>query len=192
MTRLLSAARDGDEAARAALYEQVYAELKRLARRQLRAHGGVAGAMLETTALVNEAYLRLAGPVGVAVADRAHFFNLVARVMRHVIVDFARRRDAHRRGGGAVVVTLGTDAAHLADPAGGVDLEVLELDRALGELAAASPELARLVELRYFAGLELDELVPILERSERSLKRDWRRARAFLHAALAGRPLVVT
>src|ERR1044072_6195677 len=101
MTRLLAAARSGDAAAPSSIYDHVYAELKRLARAQLGAHGR-AGATLDTTALVHEAYLRLSGPTGLAVKERAHFFNLAARVMRHVIVDTARRRDALRpRGGGA-------------------------------------------------------------------------------------------
>ncbi len=183
VTRVLAAARAGDAAAAGSIYERVYAELKRLARAQLGAHGR-AGGTLDTTALVHEAYLRLVGPHGAAAADRRHFFNLAARVMRHVIIDFARRRKALRRGGDAVVVELAGASEAIADPESGVLLEVLALDRALAALEVASPELARLVELRFFAGLELEELAPMLERSERSLKRDWRRARAFLQVQL--------
>lgn len=188
VTTLIAAARGGERQASEALYERVYAELKRLAHVQLSVHGRP-GRTLDTTALVHETYLRLAGPAGAAPADRAHFFNLAARVMRHVIVDFARRRDAEKRGGGVVPIEL-EDAAHqLADPGGTLSIEMLALDRALGELERASPELAHLVELRFFAGLSLEEIAPIVERSERSLKRDWRRAQAFLRAALEGRPL---
>jgi RNA polymerase sigma factor (TIGR02999 family) len=186
MTRLLAAARSGDAAAASSIYDHVYAELKRLARAQLGAHGR-AGATLDTTALVHEAYLRLSGPTGLAVKDRAHFFNLAARVMRHVIVDTARRRDALRRGGDVVAVTV--DEGMLSGGVESIAVEVLALDAGLAALEAWSPDLARVVELRFFAGLELEELVPMLGRSERSLKRDWRRARAFLQAHLAGTPL---
>lgn len=186
VTTLIAAARGGEKRASEALYERVYSELKRLAHVQLSVHGRP-GQTLDTTALVHETYLRLAGPAGAAPADRAHFFNLAARVMRHVIVDFARRRDADKRGGGVVPIELEEAAHRLADPGGTLSIEMLALDRALGELERASPELAHLVELRFFAGLSLDEIAPIVERSERSLKRDWRRAQAFLRAALEGR-----
>ncbi len=186
VTTLLAAARGGEKRASEALYERVYSELKRLAHVQLSVHGRP-GQTLDTTALVHETYLRLAGPAGAQPADRAHFFNLAARVMRHVIVDFARRRDADKRGGGVVPIELEEAAHRLADPGGTLSIEMLALDRALGELERASPELAHLVELRFFAGLALEEIAPIVDRSERSLKRDWRRAQAFLRAALEGR-----
>ncbi len=186
VTTLIAAARGGEKRASEALYERVYSELKRLAHVQLSVHGRP-GQTLDTTALVHETYLRLAGPAGAAPADRAHFFNLAARVMRHVIVDFARRRDADKRGGGVVPIELEEAAHRLADPGGTLSIEMLALDRALDELERASPELAHLVELRFFAGLALEEIAPIVERSERSLKRDWRRAQAFLRAALEGR-----
>lgn len=185
VTTLIAAARNGEKRASEALYERVYTELKRLAHVQLSVHGRP-GQTLDTTALVHETYLRLAGPAGAAPADRAHFFNLAARVMRHVIVDFARRRDAEKRGGGVVPIELEEAADRLADPRGTLSIELLALDRALGELERASPELAQLVELRFFAGLALEEIAPIAGRSERSLKRDWRRAQAFLRAVLAG------
>ena len=186
VTTLIAAARGGEKRASEALYERVYSELKRLAHVQLSVHGRP-GQTLDTTALVHETYLRLAGPAGAAPADRAHFFNLAARVMRHVIVDVARRRDADKRGGGVVPIELEEAAHRLADPGGTLSIEMLALDRALDELERASPELAHLVELRFFAGLALEEIAPIVERSERSLKRDWRRAQAFLRAALEGR-----
>jgi RNA polymerase sigma factor (TIGR02999 family) len=185
LTSLLSEARGGDAEAAAALFARVYRELHQLAHIQLRAHGRP-GATLDTTALVHEAYLRLATPAGLAAEDRHHFFNLAARVMRHVIVDFARRRDAEMRGGG--VIRLGLEAA---DGVGAEDaalsVELIALDDALRELEDHSPELARLVELRFFAGLPLPEVGEILGRSSTSVKRDWRRARAFLLSALEGK-----
>jgi RNA polymerase sigma factor (TIGR02999 family) len=188
VTTLIAAARGGELRAAEKLYERVYAELKRLAHIQLAVHGRP-GQTLDTTALVHETYLRLSGPAGAGPADRAHFFNLAARVMRHVIVDFARRRDAEKRGGGVVPIELEEAAHRLADPEGTLSVELLSLDRALDELERASPELAHLVELRFFAGLVLEEIAPIVGRSERSLKRDWRRAQAFLRAALEGAAL---
>jgi RNA polymerase sigma factor (TIGR02999 family) len=185
---LLAVARSGDRAAADALFGHLYDELHRLAHAQLAAHGA-AGATLNTTVLVHEAYLRLVGPAGVDAADRAHFFNLAARVMRHVIVDFARRRDAEKRGGGAVKVEL-ERIRDLAAPEAALVTELLALDVALAELEKGSPELGRLVELRFFAGLGLEEIAVLLDRSERSLKRDWRRARAFLLARLNAAPAV--
>lgn len=182
LTGLLSRARTGDAAAADELFGLVYQQLHGLAHAQLVVHGS-AGATLNTTVLVHEAYLRLASSQPIAAEDRAHFFNLAARVMRNVIVDFARRREADKRGGGAFHVPL--DQAHdLAEPE--LRAEILSLDRALDTLERESPELTRLVELRFFAGLPLEEIAPLTGRSERSLKRDWRRARAFLKAELEG------
>lgn len=190
VTRLLRAARAGDSVAADRLFEAVYHELKRLARAQLARvgrSGGVHGerATVDTTALVHEAYMKLASPAGLAVEDRRHFMNLAARVMRHLLVDFARQRGAEKRGGELVAVAL-DDAAEIAERSSEVALsaELLALDVALAELEASSPELARMVELRFFVGLSLVEIVEITGRSERSLKRDWRRARAFLLARL--------
>ena len=185
LTALLDSARDGDPAAAGQLFARVYDELHRLARRQLRAHGRP-GATLDTTALVHEAFLRLAAPAGLRADDRAHFFNLAARVMRNIVVDFARRREADKRGGGVVRVELDT-SVQVAFADDGLSIELLALEVALQGLEAASPDLARLVELRFFAGLELAEIADVTGRSERSLKRDWQRARAFLQASLEGR-----
>ena len=182
LTALLGLARGGNRAASDSLFVRVYDQLHRLAHAQLATHGA-AGATLSTTVLVHEAYLRLAGPAGIAAEDRAHFFNLAARVMRHVIVDFARRRHADKRGGGAVKVELDR-ARGLAEPEPTMTAELLALDAALAELEEGSPDLARLVELRFFAGLSLEEIATVLGRSERSLKRDWRRARAYLLSRL--------
>jgi RNA polymerase sigma factor (TIGR02999 family) len=182
LTGLIAQAREGDRPAADELFSRVYADLHRLAKAQLGAHGRP-GPTLDTTALVHETYLRLAGPAGFSAEDRAHFFNLAARVMRNVIVDFARRRDAQSRGSGGIRLDLGE-----AELAGGEDerlsADILALDAALADLERTSPELARLVELRFFAGLLLEEVAEVMGRSERTLKRDWRRARAFLAARL--------
>ncbi len=190
VTRLLRAASAGDADASSRLFETVYVELKRLARAQLARVGRFSGARgeratVDTTALVHEAYLKLASPAGLAVEDRRHFLNLAARVMRHLLVDFARQRGAEKRGGELIAVAL-EDAGEIAERRTEVELsaELLALDDALVELERAAPELARLVELRYFVGLPLSEIAELVARSERSLKRDWRRARAFLHAKL--------
>lgn len=185
LTELLVAARSGREGAGDALYERVYSELKRLARSQLAVHGR-AGSTLGTTVLVHEAYLRLVGPSGATPEDRAHFFNLAARVMRHVIVDFARRRDAAKRGAGVPAEDYDALAERLPDPDSSFSLDVLALDTALSSLAEESPDLAQMVELRFFGGLTLEEIEPVVGRSVRTLKRDWRRARAFLLAAIQG------
>ena len=194
VTALLRSARGGDALASERLFELVYAELKRLARAQLARAGRGGGArgereIVDTTALVHEAYFRLASPAGFAVADRRHFLNLAARVMRHLLVDFARQRGAGKRGGELVAVAL-SDAAEIAERRSQVEIsaELLALDAALAGLERSAPDLARLVELRFFVGLPLEEIAGILERSERTLKRDWRRARAFLLAQLGGAP----
>lgn len=185
VTALLARARSGDRGASDELFQQVYGQLHRLARAQL-AVGGRAGSTLDTTALVHEAYLRMVDGPALEAADRAHFFNLAARVMRHLIVDAFRRRGAAKRGDPN---RLELDSVQL--PAGvdpRLSAELLSLDVALDALEASSPDLARLVELRFFAGLPLPEISSILSRSERTLKRDWRRARAFLLMQLGAPP----
>ena len=184
VTLLLARARAGDGAASDAIFAQLYEHLHGLARAQLAARGRP-GATLDTTSLVHEAYLRLARPEALAAEDRAHFFNLAARVMRHVIVDFARRRDAEKRGSGEVKVSL-DQAGELAWQEAVLPAELLALDRALSELEHASFDLARLVELRFFAGLSFAEIGEVCSHNERTAKRDWRKARAFLLAELAG------
>jgi len=183
ITELLERARKGDRAAVDDLFARVYRELHGLARAQL-ALRGRPGSTLDTTALVHEAYLRMAGRESLVAEDRAHFFSLAARVMRHLVVDAFRRRDAVKHGGASERVDL--ERAHLPSLDSALSADVLALDVALQELEAASPHLARLVEMRFFAGLPLPEMVPLLGRSERTLKREWRRARAFLLARLAG------
>ena len=187
ITRLLSAARSGDRAASDVLFANVYRELHRLAHAQLAARGRP-GDTLGTTALVHEAYLRLAQPAGLSAEDRGHFFNLAARVMRHVVVDYARRRDSAKRSGEVVRIEVGGPGEPVAAADARLTEDLLALDASLHRLEAESPRLARLVELRFFAGLSFTEIGEVLGFNERTAKRDWRKARAFLLAELAGTP----
>ncbi len=177
VTILLNAAHQGDLGAEAELFNRLYTDLKRLAHAQL-ARGGRPGETLDTTVLVHEAYLRLSGGSRLDATSRAHFFNLAARVMRNVVVDFARRRDAEKRGAALRVSwPEGFDPAAAGEGSG---MDLLALDAALARLRQESPRLAQVVELRFFAGLPLEEIAALLDVGERTLKRDWRKARAFL------------
>jgi RNA polymerase sigma factor (TIGR02999 family) len=181
VTALLAAVRAGDAAAGRALFEIVYSDLKRVARRQL----GGGGATLSTTALVHEAFLRLARPGALAQNDRAHFFAVASRAMRQILVDHARRKSADKRGGGALALEL--DEGRVAAADGRAD-EMVALDAALERLEALDERLARVVELRFFGGLTLEEVAGALAVTERTVNRDWRKARAFLYREIAGEP----
>jgi len=163
------------------LYEKVYDQLKKLARR---VRAGRAGETLNTTALVNEAYLKLAAGDGQAWSDHDHFFAVAARAMRQILVDSARRRMATKRGGGDWVVSL-DEAAH---PAPVRPEQLVALDEALNRLAAIDPRRAWVVEHRYFAGLSIPETARILGIAPATVERDWRTARAWLAAALREAP----
>lgn len=163
----------GDRSALNELLPLVYGELKRLATAQLRREGP--HHTLGPTALVHEAYLRLVDQQGATYRSRAHFFSVAAMAMRRILIDYARRRRAAKRDGG-VAVTLGESLASRVDP---ID-EMLFVDQALERLAALSPRQARLVELRYFAGLTTEDAAAALEISEATAKRDWVAARAWL------------
>ncbi len=178
ITQWLDAARDGDRAALDRVLGTLYHELHAMARRQLAGqHGNTLGA----TALVNEAYLKLIGRRDVQFDDRAHFFAYAASAMRSVVVDYARQRLAQKRGGDLHRVTELPD-----DVEGGLrlDEDMLGLDTALTKLAAVDVKLAQVVELRYFAGLSEQEIAELLKRSERSIRRDWQKARLYLLASL--------
>ena len=178
VTALLAAASEGDRAAADRAFALVYEDLQRLARRQVRAAQAADGA----TSLVHEVYLRLVRPDAMQLHDREHFFALAARAMRQLIVDHARQRSAAKRGGGLDAESLDEIAERVG---GSGDAErLIDLDQALVRLAACDRDLVRLVEMRFFAGLELEEIAAMTGRSERSLKRDWRKARAILHANL--------
>jgi RNA polymerase sigma-70 factor, ECF subfamily len=178
VTRLLQAWSDGDAGALEQLIPLVYAELRRLARRYMgREH---AAHTLQTSALINEAYLRLVDARAVRWQNRAHFFAVSAQVMRRILVDFARTRRNLKRGEGARPLSL--DEAILAAPARSADL--LALDEALGRLAALSPRQSRVVELRYFGGLTQEEVAAVLSVSPRTVRNDWGLARAWLYREL--------
>ena len=177
---LLAAANAGDRDAGDRAFALVYADLQALARRQVQRVSSGPGA----TSLVHEVYLRVVGAAAMNVQDREHFFALAARAMRQLVVDHARHHARAKRGGGLAPDDLDGIAKHVAAPDN--SSRMLELDQALDRLAALDPHLVRLVEMRFFAGLELEEIADLTGRSERSLKRDWRRARVVLHAALEG------
>ena len=178
---LVAGANDGDADAVKALFARVYGELKLLARRQL---SHAADATLDTTGLVHEAYLRLAQPAGRSLHGHHHFFALAAKAMRHIVIDRARARLADKRGGACVHIGGIDDAADVVDGAEMEPDQLLRLDRALTELAADEPRLAELVELRFFAGMPVADIAVLQGLSERTLNREWRRARAQLHASL--------
>jgi RNA polymerase sigma factor (TIGR02999 family) len=175
ITRLLREARGGGRDAFDRLLPVVYEELRRIAGRQLR--GEAAGHTLGATALVHEAYLKLAVPQAAPWTDRAHFFAIAARAMRQVLVDHARRRAAQKRGGAWERTTLsGKPLALDTDPA-----ELLALDDALEGLEERQREI---VEMRFFAGMTEEEVAVVLGISERTVRRDWTKARAWLYAAM--------
>ena len=179
VTGLLLAWRTGDDEALARLTPHVYDELHRLARRYMR--GEHARHPLQTTALVNEAYLRLVDARRVGWQNRAHFFAVAARLMRRILVDVARRQRFQKRGGGVQHVSL-ADGFELAAP---VDADIVALDEALDELARLDPRKARVVELRFFGGLSLEETAEALSVSTDTVGRDWRAAKAWLARELA-------
>lgn len=173
LTELLHALRDGRDGARDAFYEGVYAELRALARREFR--GEVDRHTLQPTALVNEAWLRLAASEQ-DFESRAHFFGSAARAMRRILIDHARAAQAAKRGGREEVVTL-TDVEDARR-----ELAVLEVDGALSALEAHDERLADVVQLRFFGGLTIEEIAAVRGLSPATVKRDWTYARAWLFA----------
>lgn len=172
-------ASDWNDAAYRARFEALYAQLHAIARRELR---GAARSTLATTQLVHEAFLKLDGR-GLDAEQRGPFLALAAKAMRCVLVDHLRASGAAKRGGGQARVTLSTDLP-LADAGPGVD--VLDVERALQELEALDPRLAHVVEYHFYAGLEFADIARQLDVSERTVHRDWRKARAFLLTHLDG------
>ena len=181
LTRLLLAWSDGDETALQRLMPLVYSELRRLAERYMGRER--TGHTLQTTALINETYLRLVGARDVHWQNRAHFYAVSAGAMRRILVDFARARKNLKRGGGARPVPL--DEQVLAGLTRSADL--LALDEALERLAALSPRQGRVVELRYFGGMTEQEVAEVLHVSSRTVRSDWQLARAWLHRELGRR-----
>jgi RNA polymerase sigma factor (TIGR02999 family) len=177
VTHLLVEWRRGDQAALDRLIPIVYQELRRVANARLRSES--AQHTLQTTALVHEAYLRLVGLDRMALENRTHFFAMAARLMREILVDHARRKHALKRGGGITVLTLDDLEAGASHSENSL-VDVLALDEALGGLAALDERLARVVELRYFAGLSIAETSAALGVSSATVERDWTVAKAWL------------
>jgi RNA polymerase sigma factor (TIGR02999 family) len=180
ITTLLAALRNGDRSAMDRLFPLVYREFHGRAHQQLARRRP--GETLSTTALVHETYLKLAGSSRHAYEDRTHFYAVASRAMRQILVDYARRNAAEKRGSGRVV-TLDGDALASPDRAD----ELLALDEALDRLQELDPRLVQTVELRFFAGLSVEEAAETLGVSPRTVKRDWQRARAFLFHAVSAR-----
>jgi RNA polymerase sigma-70 factor (ECF subfamily) len=181
ITGMLAAWNDGNADALNRLIDFVYPELRRIARRQLQRRR--AGESLESAALANEAYLKLVRAGGIRCENRSHFLALCSQIIRRILVDHARRRGFAKRGGDALRVPL--DHVLLAAQARGID--VLALDEALDVLARIDGRKSRVVELRYFGGLNIEETAEVLGVSVDTVKRDWRMARAWLIAELAGK-----
>lgn len=183
VTQLLRDWRNGNKAALDVLMPAVYDELRRLAsgflRRERSDH------TLQTTALVHEAYIHLVDQNETDWQNRAHFFGAAAQLMRRILVDYARARRAAKRGGGALKVTLN----EVVIGSTGKDIDVIALDEALNELAALDSQQSRLVELRYFSGLSIEETAEVMAISPATVKRQWNSAKAWLHRRMTDGPV---
>jgi RNA polymerase sigma factor (TIGR02999 family) len=184
LTGLLIEWRQGDKAALDKLTPIVYDELRRIAHRYVRRERD--GHTLATTALVNEAYVRLAGFQQVTWENRSHFFAVSARVMRHILIDYARRGHYAKRGGGLQRVSFESAAAEASLMSPARAAELIALDEALDEFAKLDPRKSQVVELRYFGGLTLEETADVLKVSLMTVRRDWRAAKAWLYKAVNG------
>ena len=178
VTQLLIAWSNGEEEALEKLVPLIYDELRRIARRYMKREP--AGHTLQTTALVNEAYLRLIEQKGMKWQNRAHFFAISAQLMRRILVSMARARHANKRGGEARQVSL-DEALVISEERAA---ELVALDEAMNELAALDPRRSRVVELRYFGGLSVEETAEVLNISPETVMRDWKRAKAWLYTVL--------
>lgn len=181
VTQLLVRWSDGDEGAFGELVTLVYDDLRAIAHRRLAAAGHQQ--TLATTALVNEVYLRLIGYEGGHWEGRAQFFAFASRAMRHILVDHARRANAEKRGGSSIRLSLEESLESGVDSAG----EVLDVDEAVERLSRLHPRMARVVELRFFGGLNVDETAEVLSTSVRTVEREWTRAKAYLLELLEAR-----
>jgi RNA polymerase sigma factor (TIGR02999 family) len=181
VTRLLIAWNEGNPRAQNALMDVVYSELKRLAKAYLRRE--YANQSFSATALVHEAYFKLVDQHGVNWRNRSHFFGIAAQAMRRILVDRARAAGAAKRGAGEAALLRTPEPGSRQDP---FDLDVLALDAALSRLQTLEPRWARLVELRFFAGLSVEETAAVLGISPATVKRDWQLARAWLYRELRG------
>jgi len=176
LTALVASAEQGDHAAADALFTVLYDELHRMARREL----GRGGVTLSPTTLLHEAYLDISAREGTAFPDRYRFMGYACRVMRGLIIDYARRRQAQKRGGEFEITAIATD---VAGAVANVD-ELADLNEALAELEQTEPRLARVVDLKFFCGFSFAEIGSMMGVSERTVQRDWEKARIFLHGLL--------
>lgn len=179
ITQLLAEWSSGNQEALDKLYPLVYDELRRMAHRYMSRERK--GHTLQTTALINEAYLRLVEQRSVTWANRAHFFGIAAQIMRRVLIDYARRYEYAKRGGGAQRVSLEETALVARERA----KELIALDEALERLAQMDPRRSRVVELRFFGGMANEEIAAVLKISENTVTRDWNMARAWIYKELA-------
>ncbi|MGZ5131841.1 MAG: ECF-type sigma factor [Caldimonas sp.] len=179
ITELLQRISTGDAGARESLFAVLYQDLRKLARARLRRSETIT--LLDTTALVHESYLRYLNAHELEFADRGKFFAYAASVMRSIVVDEVRKRHAERRGGSAEHVPLDTGAV---DSLAQDDEQIIRVHEALEELAALDPRLARVVEMRYFAGLTEEDIATALGVTDRTVRRDWDKARTLLFSAL--------
>jgi RNA polymerase sigma factor (TIGR02999 family) len=178
ITTLLRRCQEGDDVAQAALVEAVYDELKVIAGRHMRRESS--GHTLQTTALVNEAFLKLLHVKSATWQDRAHFFAVASRLMRRILVDHARKHLAGKRGGGMDMLPLNEAMVFSPDRAA----PLLQLDEALTRLAESEPRTARVIELRFFGGLSVEETAEVLKISPRTVKREWGFGRAWLRTEM--------
>jgi RNA polymerase sigma factor (TIGR02999 family) len=179
VTDLLHRVRDKDRAALNALFTLVYEDLHRMARSRLAQNAPLT--LLDPTSLVHEAYLRFQQAGRIDLVSRGHFMAYAANVLRAIVVDFARRRSAERRGGDAVHLTLNTE---VAASVGNSDSDIERIDAALEELEEADPRLKQVIEMRYFGGLTEQEIADALGLTERTVRRDWQRAKLLLAVSL--------
>jgi RNA polymerase sigma factor (TIGR02999 family) len=177
ITSLLASAEQGDRAAADAVFSALYDELHRMARRELARRGS--GVTLGATTLLHDAYLDISGREGTAFPDRNRFMGYASRVMRNIIIDYARRHQAHKRGGQFEITSLKTGIDVAADAE-----ELTHISEALDELAVIDDRLARIVDLKFFCGFSFLEIAGMLDLSERTVQRDWEKARIYLHRRL--------
>ncbi len=181
LTELVHRAQDGDREAADALYAATYADLRRIAHSRLRVFNRPT--LLDTGSLVHESFIRFAEASHLELEGRSHFMHWAARTMRSIIVDFARRRLTDRRGRGAAHVAIDGDFEPAAESRG--EAEIVEVHQALERIAAVDPRLTRVVEMKYFAGMTEPEIAQALGVTERTVRRDWQKARLLLRDALA-------
>lgn len=176
---LMEAAERGNRPAADALFSALYSELRRLARYELARHG--APMSVSATTLLHKAYIEIAGNEGTSFPDRNRFMGYAARVMRGLIIDHARSRQAQKRGGGFEITSLEAEVENAAD-----DGKLARISEALDELAMAEPVLAEVVDLKFFCGFSFAEIAAMRAVSERTVQRQWEKARIYLHRAIRG------